>query len=128
MRNDKGQVLVAFVLLLPLLFLLIGIVIDLGYFYQAKRKMNHTIQDAITYGLNLEISEEEIKTKVTDEIKDNVSHLTSLLVSTSSGQIRVTVTSEIDPVFSFLTSKKKQEVSSGYRGYKIDGKIKLVKE
>lgn len=49
MMNKKGQVLVVFVLLLPLIIVFLGLVIDIGNSLVTRKKYENTIKDVILY-------------------------------------------------------------------------------
>ena len=49
MMNKKGQVLVVFVLILPIIILFLGLVIDIGNSLVIKKRYENTLKDIITY-------------------------------------------------------------------------------
>ena len=49
--NNKGQTLTAFIVLLPLIFMIFALILDLGLLYTEKQKINSNIKEAINYGL-----------------------------------------------------------------------------
>ncbi len=50
--NDKGQVLVLFVILLPVLLLALFVVVEISNLSILKSKTTNTIREIISYGLN----------------------------------------------------------------------------
>jgi len=81
--NKKGQVLVVFVLILPLILLFVGLIIDIGNSLVVRRKAENTIKDAIIYTLkdydglenvNLNLIEKNIKSNIEeyDDLKVNL--------------------------------------------------------
>ena len=83
MMNKKGQVLVVFVLILPLILLFVGLIIDIGNSLVVRRKAENTIKDAIIYTLkdydglenvNLNLIEKNIKSNIEeyDDLKVNL--------------------------------------------------------
>ena len=50
--NNKGQILIIFVIMLPILLIILSIAIDLGLLYVDKRNMDNNLKDAVTYYLN----------------------------------------------------------------------------
>ncbi len=50
--NNKGQVLVAFVLLTPIMIMFTALIIDTGILYIDKRKLDYTVRDAVTYAFS----------------------------------------------------------------------------
>ena len=69
--NKKGQVLALFVILLPILILLVGLIIDTGLAYMEKRKIENLLYDTISYGLD-HIEENDIKMKLKYLITENL--------------------------------------------------------
>jgi len=61
MMNKKGQVLVVFVLLLPLIILFLGLIVDVGNSLIIKKKSENIIKDLIIYAYrNNDTHNEEI--------------------------------------------------------------------
>ncbi len=72
MMNKKGQVLVVFVLILPLILILLGLVIDIGNTLIIKKKTENSLQEAIQYvfknndEINIDLLEKNIKENIKD--------------------------------------------------------------
>lgn len=49
--NKKGQVLVMFLLLIPALFMILALVVDLGMLLSKTYKIKSSVKEAISYGL-----------------------------------------------------------------------------
>jgi Flp pilus assembly protein TadG len=43
MKDSRGQVLVAFVLLIPVILMLLALIVDVGFLYVEKRKTDNVI-------------------------------------------------------------------------------------
>ena len=75
--NNKGQVLVVFVILLPILLLILTFVVDIGLLSIEKRKISNNTYDAVEYYLEnldkektinlLNSNLEDIKIDIIDE-------------------------------------------------------------
>ncbi len=50
--NQKGQVLVVFILLIPLIILFMFYIYDIGNLYYQKSKLKSALKDGLTYSLN----------------------------------------------------------------------------
>lgn len=72
MMNKKGQVLVVFVLLLPLIVIFLGLVIDIGNSLVLKKKYENIIKDIIVYNYkeDTKTDEELINNNETEELID----------------------------------------------------------
>lgn len=55
--NNRGQVLVVFILLIPVILALCALIIDLGLFMTKTYKIKQSMKEAITYELNTGDSE-----------------------------------------------------------------------
>ena len=64
--NNKGQALVTFILVLPIILIIISLVIDYGVLSIDKRKISNNIKSSIEYGLT-NIKDDNIA-KDTEEI------------------------------------------------------------
>ena len=49
--NNRGQTLVMFILMLPLLLIVLCLVVDIGMLSLEKKKLENTLKDAIYYEL-----------------------------------------------------------------------------
>ena len=85
--NDRGQALIFFVLLLPLLLLMLALSIDIGLNIYAKSKLDDLNENAIRYVLEYG-SHKDVIDKVTNMIKQNDPN-TQITISLNDG---VTIT------------------------------------
>ena len=124
--NKKGQVLVAFELLLPIMFMLIGLIIDCGYLYIEKRKVDNNIKDALEYGLK-HIEEENIEDKVEKQLNLNIKDIKKLDISINDKIIEIKLEKSKKSIFTIVFSKHKYDISSHYKGYIKEEKIVIRK-
>ena len=83
--NNKGQVLVLFVILLPVILLLLIMTIEVGDIYLDKQKTKNTIKEIIGENLKQEPNKEIIETLITQNI-DNIEEKNIFI---SADEIRV---------------------------------------
>ncbi len=69
--NNKGQSLVAFILLIPFISLLLIMVIDYGMMIYEKKQLDSVLTDSIEYGLN-NIQKDNIKEDIQNLIYRNI--------------------------------------------------------
>ena len=124
--NRKGQALVAFVLLLPIMFMLIGLIIDCGYLYIEKRNVDNNIKDALEYGLK-HIEEDNIENKIKKQLNLNIEEIEILNISINNKIIEVELEKSKKSIFTLVFSKYKYEISSHYRGYIKEDEIIIRK-
>ena len=121
--NNKGQTLVIFVLLIPVLLILFAITVDLGLLLNETNKVKQNIIEAIDYGLNTDSSNKEVE--MYDLLKKNISN-NNITISINN-EIKVTVIGEYKSLFSGLL-KNKYKYNYTYKGYNKDGSNIIKKE
>lgn len=127
MNNNKGQVLVMFVLLIPLIFLLFGIVVDIGLSYTEKRKLDNTTKMTLEYGLE-NIEKENIKIEMSKLLTKNIENIDEVNIHVEENLIRINTSSHYDSIFSTVFGKEKYQITSKYKGYNENGVITVIKE
>ncbi|MDD3452742.1 MAG: pilus assembly protein TadG-related protein [Bacilli bacterium] len=125
--NNKGQTLVLFVMLLPVILVVMGIVVDLGMISITKRKIDNNIKQVIE--VNLEkmennYSQDEIKNNINNLLTANLGMIENNIVL-SEDQIEITVNKKINYIFAFLFNKKNIDYSVTYIGIINDNQIKI---
>ena len=119
--NNKGQTLVLFILLLPLLLIVMMLVLETGLLLVEKNKIDGEIKYAIKYALKLDtIDEDKVNNILINNLGDDIK--TSIKISTSD--IRI----EVDKDYKFLFLKKEYKINSSYHGYISDDIIKIERE
>jgi len=122
--NNKGQALVVFVLVLPIIMLIIAGVMEMGRLSLVKAEYEDSIIDTINYGLD-NLDKENVKEKMDLLLDKNISGTKNIEIT--EGTIKIHVTSNLDSMFSKLF-KKEYDINLTYRGYIVDGKKKIVKD
>lgn len=124
----KGQVLVGFLLLLPLFLILFVFVVDVGFMKIAERNVENTIKEAITYGLKQEqFPEDEKQQKIETILKKNIDSIQTLEVTVTSEEIKVHVVVTRQNIFGTLINQRIYKIDKTYKGYN-DQKIRIIKE
>ena len=124
----KGQVLVGFLLLLPLFLILFVFVVDVGFMKIAERNIENTIKEAITYGLKQEqLPEDEKQQKIETILKKNIDSIQTLEVTVASEEIKVHVVVTRQNLFGTLINQRIYKIDKTYKGYN-DQKIRIIKE
>lgn len=122
--RKNGQVLVAFLLMLPILFLLIGLIVDVGILYTEKRHVNHAVEDALLYGI--EHPSEDLEQKLGALLSKNIEEIEYQNVTISEQRIEIEVRKWKKGIFSFLFQTDKYQIVSHYKvvrsdsGYRIE--------
>lgn len=126
MSNNRGQTLVVFILLLPIFLMIAAIIVDSGILFNEKRKIDNTVKEALTYGIN-HITEEEVINNIKKLINKNISDVKKLDVEINNEIIIIELKKIKESVFSFIFGKYSHDIESSYRGYKDNNDI-IIKE
>lgn len=110
--NNKGQTLVLFVLILPIIIFIMLLVIDVSNMFIAKQELNNINKIVLNYGLDI-IEEENIDSKLEELINKNIS-VNEHTVKIENGTIEINLKKNIQGI---VTKKKIYEVKSTYKGY-----------
>ena len=122
--NNKGQSLVLFILFLPLLFLLIAIIYDLGSLEINKQKNINEIKNTITYGLK-NINDSDLNQKLNNLLDKNIKTKTTLKIENNT--ITINLKYKEKSIFPNII-KKNYPIDLTYKGYLDNEKIIIVKE
>lgn len=135
MKNNHGQTLVLFILILPVILSLLLLLINYGILSYEKLKLSNNIEAAIEYGLNLKITNDinstdyldndKVKERVENLIKKNITY-DELDVIVNDTNIRVILTKK-KIGFNILNIFDNQ-IDLNYYGSISSGKIEIRRE
>jgi competence protein ComGC len=91
-RNNKGQALIEFVIILPILLILILGIIDIGRIIYEKNRLENINNDVVDLINNKKLSDSEIENK----LKSNYSISLSLEIERKEKNIIIKLSREID--------------------------------
>lgn len=126
MKNNKGQTLVAFLLILPFLCLFCGFIFDVGLLNTEKRKIENVVKDSIEYGLTH--TEENVSKNIEVLLKQNIEDVTINQINVSENKVEIEITKKQKSIYSIMVGKSIYTIKVHYAGYFVDSKIKYVKE
>ena len=94
--NNKGQTLVLFILILPIMLLLFVFLIDIGVTMITKQRIENNVSLALTYGVN-HFDEENIDNKIKDMIIQNMDNidLSNIDIDTKENKMIITINMSI---------------------------------
>lgn len=107
--NKKGQVLVTFVILIPIIIIFLGFIIDIGINLNTEKRVVSTLNNIMSYSLqNKEIISESL---IESNVKANLNY-DNLVVSLTDETLTISIDVKTKSVFSkvFKSSIKKIEV------------------
>ena len=115
--NNKGQVLVLFAILLPILLLLLISTIEIASLYLDKTKTKNTIKNIITE--NLKNYNENTNIKINTLIEQNINDIEEKTIFISEDEIRINITQKK------IFFGRNLKIEYKYKGYKQEQKIKI---
>lgn len=121
MMNNKGQSLVLFVLIIPILLGIMAIVIDCGKVFLCKNRQENVLDLALEYGLT-----GEKNTAIVDILDKNFDEGEHQVIW-DDDKVSIVVHEKVDGVFSSLFGFSAFDVVSKYQGSLIDGKKRIEK-
>ena len=127
MKLDKrGQVLVSFIIMMPIILLLLVIVIDLGLFGVEKRTVDDNVKTAVRYGVK-NIKDENIENKILALLIKNIENINdnNIDIDVYNNYVKVGVNKKYNPLFNISNNL---EINATYYGSINDSKIEIKKE
>ena len=119
--NKKGQVLVLFVFLLPILIMICAFVVDIGIITNSKNNLENVIRLAIKEEI------ENIDNKSSDRIKDllkqNKIDITNLKITISDNKINIKNEIKVASIFGKIIGIDNYKVKVNLNGYIKDNKV-----
>lgn len=119
--NNRGQSLVMFVLIIPILLLIIVLVIDVGNMVLTKQSLDNTNYLVIDYALE-NINDINLESKIIEMIKLNDNKIEEINLEIKDEKIYIEIKKKSD---GFLSSAF--NLSSKYEGY-IENNNKKIKK
>ena len=123
--NNKGQSLILFILLIPVIFLILMMVYDIGSMVLLKNELNDINYMAINYGID-HISDDDIGMVLQELIVKNKSDVV-VSVNVVDDKLYIELTDSIDNKLSLFNKIDIFSVKSSYVGYMEDEK-KIIKK
>ena len=122
--NNKGQTLVMFIVIIPILISIMVLVIDLGSAFTKNQELNNVNKLVIEYGLD-NLEEENLESDLTSYITMNAKDLSNVKVTVENNTINVTTKAYIDGIISKALNIDGFEIVSEYHGY-LSGEEKRI--
>lgn len=124
--NNKGQTLVLFVMLLPIMLLVMVLVFDIGKSIVEKQKLDNISFMIVSYGIE-HSNDDNIEGTLKELVTLNYKDATDVEVLVKDDYVSVSLSGKVKGVFGNLVGKSFFEVRSYYIGNINDKKIKRVK-
>ncbi len=117
--NNKGQTLVVFVLLLPVLVILLTYLVDLSTQHIEIRNIENVVKHALKTNINITDSQ-----KIKKLILKNNKNITNITITKIDATIILELTAQIPSKL----IKQKLEIKQTYKATQNNNKIKIEKE
>ena len=124
MRNNKGQTLVLFVVILPILLLLLVLVIDVGKMIVSKIELNNISKIVLDYGID-NIDKENIKDELINLVKLNKADIDDIDVEIENGKIYLELENNEEGLFSGIIGVTLFKIETNYMGYIDNGEKRI---
>ena len=123
--NNKGQSLVLFIVIIPIILLVFVLVYDIGTAIYEKNRLSNTSYMVIDYALdNIDSIDENDLISLITKNTDNLSGISVLI---DNGKVNIKLTKNIKGVFGRAFNFDLIEAKSEYVGYILDGNKKIDK-
>lgn len=116
--NNKGQVLIMFVIMLPIFLLILSLVVDLGLFRIANRKVSNNTYDAVEYYLG-NIDDVDIKNKTIRLLESNLDDIDIKIIDNQEN-VEITVLMKYNGLYDIIYE---DNIIVTYKGIKENKKI-----
>ena len=111
--NNKGQSLVVFIIILPILLMIFTFIIDLGFMYIEKRNIDNNCYDAVEYYLE-NINNEDIDNKVNKLLNENIKNIDEILINNTDDYVEISVSKNRKSIYSIISNDT--EIKIVYKG------------
>lgn len=119
--NNKGQTLVVFIILLPVLFLFLGLVYDFGLISLENKKIKNNIEEIISYSLD-NLEEENLTLKIKENLENNLGSIKTN-ITLENNIVLINVKKEIKTIF--IKKQINNQINITYKGY-LDNNKKII--
>lgn len=120
--NNKGQTLVMFIILLPILLFVLTLVYDVGNAIYEKDRLSNTNYMVVEYALRNSLVSEDELVELINKNDDDISDITIMMIDNS---VTIALTKDIKGVFGKMFGFNLTSVRSEYRGNIIQGEKKI---
>lgn len=128
MMNNKGQTLVLFVLLLPILLIILCLVFDVGNLLLEKRHIESVIKDAIKYELNNNDDINTSRNRLTNTLTKNIDNIKIKQINiTNNKVITISISKEYKGKFTSILKNNLFTIDLTFKGY-INGNDIVIKK
>lgn len=125
--NNKGQTLIMFILLIPLILAIMALVIDTSFVYKEKIKFQSVTKTIMknTYEKKDAI---DFNDKIINLYKKNGININNMVIKVNSDNVVIKNQAKVKSIFGNIIGIKNYEVKFSYKICKENESIKVIKE
>lgn len=120
--KNRGQALVFFILILPIILLALAFVVDIGNLNSVKKSTDQKITQIIETGLQNNLTEGEWN----QLIEKNFSSIENKKIILKENQVELSIDIKLQTIFSNLMKQSNYKIT--YTGYKENDEIKIIRK
>lgn len=124
MLNNKGQSLVMFVVVMPILLLILVLVIDIGRIIVYKQELDNINKIVIDYGLD-NFNDDNLEEELVNLIKLNNDNIEGIDIRFEDDKLYMVLSIDVNGIFSGLINKSMFDIESSYVGYIDNGNKRI---
>lgn len=126
MLNNKGQSLVLFILLIPILVGVMVLVIDVGELFHTKVQIENVTEMVLEYGLD-HIQDDDFQIEILKDLMQENLTMAVSEVEIEQEKIHIITKTKVASVFSRMFGFREFQIVSEYQGY-LDGDQKQIEK
>ena len=127
--NNKGQTLVIFIILIPILFMLLSLVVDVGMLQAEKNKLSNICIDSLENALSTEtVFNQNLDEKIAVLIRKNINDINIDKIEINNGIIYLTISKEYKQLFSKIFKQKENKIVLSFIAYKDNDMVVVRKK
>ena len=124
MLNNKGQSLILFIVVLPILMLMLILVIDVGKIITLKYELNNINEIVLDYGLD-NLDKDNLEDELINLIELNNAGIDNIDVKIEDNKIYIDMNEDSKGIFSSFINMSIFKVKTSYVGYIEDNKKRI---
>ena len=126
MLNNKGQSLVLFVVIIPILIFILILVIDIGKAINLKQELNNINKIVLDYGLD-NLEQDNLEQEMTELVKLNNNEIDKIDIYIKDDKLYLNIGCDMDLMFISIADISLFEITSSYVGYIQDDNKRIEK-
>ena len=123
--NNKGQTLVLFIILLPVILIMLVLVVSLAASSIQKRKIDMVIKNTIADSMD-NLNDIDINEQIDSMLENNLGEFDERNIVIKSEYLEITIRTKINNLFDFITSDDTEIYQVTFVGTESD-EIKIVR-